>query len=239
MGIGDYIKKNLEESKQRATERLEQARQAKTEYNQQTHCQLVITAGNNHISCKGSCTMHQRPDGSVYFNNNTIRNYRLISYTWNGPLYNSVTNSNTTGTEVKKGKGGKIIGGAIIGSMINPVGAAIGAAAGAGSKSQKNINSNTVSTTQNIEIATPASIKLKCIETNEVFGISFNCTTAIDTRIRLFNFDGEQSLQIEQQAPIISANDNFEQLKKLKELLDMNAITQEEFDLQKRKLLDM
>ena len=245
MGLTDFVKKSYNETKQKVMEQMEQNRQAMINYNQQTHCQLIVTAGNNHILCKGSCTMHQRPDGSVFFNSNTTRNYRLISYTWNGPLYNSITNSNTTGTEITKGKGGKIVGGAIVGSVIGPAGTLVGAAAGAGSKGKKNINSNTVSTTRNIEVATPASMKLRCIETNEVFGISFNCTSEIDTKIRLFNFDGEQTPQIEQQTPkLITDNsntsmDSLEQLKKLKELLDMDAITQEEYDIQKKKLLNL
>ena len=34
-------------------------------------------------------------------------------------------------------------------------------------------------------------------------------------------------------------NDNLEQIKQLKELLDMEAITQEEFDLKKKQLLNL
>lgn len=251
MGIKEFIKKNYEDSKQRSEERREQNRLAAIEYNQQTHCQLLLTSGSNYILSGNNCTMHQRQDGSVFFNNNRERNYRLLSYTWNGPIYNSITNSNTntitTGTEVKKGKAGKIVGGALVGAMINPAGALVGAAAGACSKGKKNMhsnsNSNTVSTTQNIEIATPASIKLRCIETNETFGILFNCTSVLDTKIRLFNFDNENiqdSYNPEQQTQnlIEDDSDSLDKIKKLKELLDMGAITQEEFDIQKSKLLN-
>ena len=251
MGLKEFVKKNYEESKQRSEERREQNRQAMLEYNQQTHCPLVITSGCNHLLSGSNCTMHQRPDGSVFFNNNKTRNYRLLSYTWNGPLYDSITNTNTNtntnGTEIKKGKAGKIVGGALVGAMINPAGALVGAAAGAGSKGQKRThstsNSNSVSTTKNVEVATPGSIKLRCIETNEVFGILFNCTSILDAKIRLFNFDGEQTpYNLEQQPQNFSENnsdtlDNFEQIKKLKELLDIGAITQEEFEMQKAKLL--
>ena len=40
------------------------------------------------------------------------------------------------------------------------------------------------------------------------------------------------------QAPAAAA-DPYEELKKLKELLDLNIITQEEFDAKKKKLLDL
>ena len=39
--------------------------------------------------------------------------------------------------------------------------------------------------------------------------------------------------------PSAAASDPYEELKKLKELLDLNIITQEEFDIKKKKLLDL
>ena len=40
-------------------------------------------------------------------------------------------------------------------------------------------------------------------------------------------------------APQAPATDPYEELKKLKELLDMGIVTQEEFDAKKKKLLDL
>ncbi len=40
-------------------------------------------------------------------------------------------------------------------------------------------------------------------------------------------------------APPASASDPYEELKKLKELLDMDIITKEEFDIKKKQLLDL
>lgn len=242
MGLVDFVKKNYEEQKNRYQENAEKNRQLALEYAKQTHCNLVLTAGMNHIMSSNSSVMHQRPDGSIYFNYNRDRNYKLISYNWNGPLYNSITNSNTTGTEIKKGKGGKIVAGAAVGSLINSVGALVGAAAGAGSKGVKNIKSNTISNTQNVEVPTPASIKLRCIETNEIFGIAFNCTSELDAKLKLFNYEDElpsEDVTMDNNSVNIVSpvSDNLEQIKKLKELLDLGAITPAEFDEQKMKLL--
>jgi predicted Zn-dependent peptidase len=41
------------------------------------------------------------------------------------------------------------------------------------------------------------------------------------------------------QGPAPAAMDPYEELKKLKELLDMGIVTQEEFDAKKKKLLDL
>jgi hypothetical protein len=42
-----------------------------------------------------------------------------------------------------------------------------------------------------------------------------------------------------QASPPSSASDPYEELKKLKELLDMDIITKEEFDIKKKQLLDL
>lgn len=48
-----------------------------------------------------------------------------------------------------------------------------------------------------------------------------------------------EKVKKQKQQPITTADDPYEQVKKLKELLDMGAITQEEFDAKKKELLHL
>lgn len=253
MGFKELVKKQVDAY----TEKKELSAQRQQEYNEQTHLMMNFTCSTQKIQCGANCMMHQKPDGTVLFGYNTVNTYRLVSYEWSGPQYNTITKSNTSGTEIKKGKAGKIGAGAVIGGLAGPAGMAIGAAMGAGSKGQKNIQSNTTSVSQQIEIPTPATIKLKNTSTGEVFGLTFNCTTQLDAKIRAFNFDSEPYVTStpeptpaslpEWHAPQDSvgpqnsqpSTDPYEEIKKLKELLDMDVITQEEFDSKKKQLLNI
>lgn len=165
MGFKELVQKQVDAY----TEKRELAAQRQKEFNEQTHIMMNFTSGTQQIKCAPNCAMHQRPDGTIHFGFNTVKSYVLVSYEWNGPQYNTITNSNTQGTEIKKGKAGKIGVGAVAGSLVSfGVGTAVGAAMGAASKGQKNIQSNTTSISQQVEIPTPATIKLKDIETGEI-----------------------------------------------------------------------
>lgn len=209
------------------------------EYQKQMHCQLSLTSGGNFISCPpGLCMMSQRQDGSVYFGTNTNRNYRLISYNWSGPLFDTTTLSNTNGQEITNGKAGKIGVGAVVGTMIAPgVGTAVGAAMGAGSKGKKSHSASTITNVKQIENKTPATLKMRCIETGEIFGISFQCNSEIDVKLKLFQFDGEEKTS--DSVAFIDSIDSLDKIKKLKELLDIGAITAEEFEQKKQQLLNL
>ena len=244
MGLKDLVQKQVDAY----SEKKELAAKRQQEYNEQTHLMLNFTSNTQKIQCGPSCMMHQKPDGTVLFGYNTINTYRLVSYEWSGPQYNTITRSNTAGTEIKKGKAGKIGAGAVVGSIIAPgLGTAVGAAMGAGSKGKKNIQSSTTSISQQTEIPTPATLKLKNISTGEIFGLTFNCTSQLDAKIKAFNFDGEEFAPAPAQEtlpewsidPPQTASDPYEELKKLKELLDMNIISQEEFDEKKQQLLNL
>ena len=51
--------------------------------------------------------------------------------------------------------------------------------------------------------------------------------------------DSAESTETVQTATAPAASDPYEELKKLKELLDMDIITKEEFDIKKKQLLDL
>lgn len=249
MGLKDLVKQQIEAY----SEKKELAAQRTQEYNQQTHIMLNLTSGSQKIKSSPTCALHQKPDGTVYFNYNTVDSYMVISYEWNGPQYNTVTNSNTQGTKIKKGKAGRIGVGALIGAPLSPAGALVGAAMGAGSKGVENTKSHTTSISQQFEIPTPATLKLKNIETCEVFGLTFNCTSQLDAKIKALRFESEmpetpvsenllennssETHFIQESAA--TASDPYEELRKLKELLDMDIITQDEFDAKKRQLLNL
>ncbi|WP_342985747.1 SHOCT domain-containing protein [[Clostridium] symbiosum] len=187
-------------------------------------------------------SIHQRVDGSVYFNSDTSKLYTISSYEWNGPEYNVVTNTtaNETGknTTKKQGKALKIGAGALLGNLVAPgVGTLVGAAMGAGSKGKEKTKghktTNSQQTDKKVENSTVAFLTLISIDTKKVYKISFKCNTKLDATLRCFDIvtpDTKESI-------VIDTQKSLEGIKALKELLDMGAITQEEFDTKKKQLL--
>lgn len=244
MGLSNLVKEQVKKQVDAYKEKKETSLQRQKEYAQQTHLFINFTSGTQKIQCPPGCMIHQNPDGTVHFGYNTVNTYKLISYEWNGPQFNTITNSSTNGTEIKKGKAGKIGVGAALGSMVNPAGALVGAAMGAGSKGRKDIHSNTTSISTQKEIPTPAVLKVQNTSTGEIIGLTFNCTSLLDAKIKAFTFDSEFSSSKTEEEPqllekqnIPQANTSYDELAKLKKLLDMGVITQEDFDIKKKQLL--
>lgn len=200
------------------------------------------------VNFTGVGKLKQDEQGRIFFNDKNPVFFDLISYEFNGPLYKNVTESRTkgenkvTGEEKtkKKGKAGKIIGGAIIGSLFTPLGSLVGAAAGAGSKGKSktkknlttNINTLSKETHKQVEIPSTATIKLRNIQTNEEVNLLIVCDSLINAK--LSNFTVKQFDTAEE-----TSDGYITELKKLKELLDLDIITQEEFELKKTNLLDL
>ncbi|MDB2016770.1 SHOCT domain-containing protein [[Clostridium] symbiosum] len=187
-------------------------------------------------------SIHQRVDGSIYFNSDTSKLYTISSYEWNGPEYDVVTNTsaNVTGknTTKKQGKALKIGAGALLGNLVAPgVGTLVGAAMGAGSKGKEKTKGHKTTNSQQIEKkvenSTIAFLTLINIDTRKVYKISFKCDTKLDAALRCFDIvipDSKESI-------VIDTQKSLEDIKVLKELLDMGAITQDEFDTKKKQLL--
>ena len=204
----------------------------------QTHIPLQISAGFQHIHVSSKTTMYQRQDGTVYFDKNVNEAYILLNYWWNGPRFDMVTKTvTTTNTKSKtKGKTGRIAGGAVVGTLLMPgIGTAVGAAAGAGGRKKSKSYSTTINSDMqhSQELDTPATLRLKNIYTNEYISIVISCNTVIDSKIKCFRFMPEQS----KPELVKDTADSLKGIKALKELLDMGAITQEEFETKKRQLL--
>lgn len=214
-------------------------KQLKQEQLMQTHVSLQISAGFQHIHVSSKTTMFQRHDGTVYFDKNVNEAYILLNYSWNGPHFDMVTKTvSTTNTKSKtKGKSGKIAGGAVVGTLLMPgIGTAVGALAGAGGRKKSKSHSTTINNDvhHSQELNTPATLRLKNLNTNEYINIVIACNTIVDSQIRCFQFMIEQAKNNQSN----DAADSLKGIKALKELLDMGAITQEEFDTKKRQLLN-
>ena len=168
--------------------------------------------------------------------------YALMDYEWNGPEYRTVektaTTSHTKGKSKEKTKRRGHLAGAVIGTAIAPgVGTIVGAAVGTGKKTKGKSNSITTgtatTTSDNIEVDSYASMKMRNVETNQVNTIGFYCSSNIDMQLKSFNIS--QSSDIVEN--VRNQKTSVELLKDYKELLDSGIITQEEFEQKKIELL--
>lgn len=191
--------------------------------------------------------LKQWKDGSVTVSDAPTK-YELFDYEWNGPEYRTVekttTTSHTNGKSKEKTKRKGRLAGAVIGTAAtavtlgNPVvGAAVGAAVGTGKKTKGKNNSTTTgtatTTSDNIEVDSYASMKMRNIETNQINTIGFRCSSNIDMQLKSFNIS-KSSDAVEN---VRNQKTSVELLKDYKELLDSGIITQEEFDQKKSELL--
>lgn len=168
--------------------------------------------------------------------------YTLMDYEWNGPEYRTVekttTTSRTKGKNKEKTKRRGHLTGAVIGTAIAPgVGTIVGAAVGTGKKTKGKNNSTTTgtatTTSDNIEVDSYASMKMRNVETNQVNTIGFYCSSNIDMQLKSFNIS-KSSDAVEN---VRNQKTSVELLKDYKELLDSGIITREEFNQKKTELL--
>ena len=259
MGLLDTIRNGIterQEEQRLAQERQQQFQLKMQECGKDRSLFIQPTFGHFQLGIKSTATLRQKTNGTVYFDIADDITYHLIGYEWNGPIYNQVvsaqsnTNANTNQVYVsqttKKGKAGKMAAGAIIGTFIMPgIGTAVGTAIGAGGKSKQTTTGNSASATRsnsnsqqvsrNIEQNTTAIIRLKRLSDNTIHSLTIVCNTGIDAQIRCFNIQEERSVA----DASAEAAESLKGIKALKELLDMGAITQEEFDAKKNQLLNL
>lgn len=188
-------------------------------------------------------TIYQQNDGFVYFNKDDTVLFEFCEYVWDGPQYRTIVNTVTKGKEKGETKRkGRIIG-AVVGTALLPgVGTVIGATHGTGNKkSKKNMNSHSKTYEDIEEVKTPASIKVKNLETGEYCVLTFDCDSKLNSLLSQFIQTTSKEIEYknneDNNIETINANDSYEELKKVKELLDMGIITQEEFDIKKKELL--
>ena len=120
-----------------------------------------------------------------------------------------------------KNKGKKVVGRSIAGAMIaGPAGMIIGGLTGKDKIKDKSV----------------AVITLQDQDTHNVRMFTFKCEAKDVNKYKLLPKKPLIEDETVVEAPPV---DSLEQLKKLKELLDLEAITQEEFDLKKKELLSI
>lgn len=192
-------------------------------------------------SHKTPFVLKQWEDGYVTIAD-TSEKYIPMDYEWNGPEYRTVekttTASHTKGTSKEKTKRKGRLTGAVVGTVLAPgVGTVVGAAVGTGKKTKGKNNSTTTgtatTTSDNIEVDSYASMKLRNIETDQINTIGFYCSSNIDMQLKSFNIS-KSSDAVEN---VRNQKTSVELLKDYKELLDSGIITQEEFDQKKSELL--
>lgn len=185
--------------------------------------------------------------GIIWFDYNTKKEYEVLEYTWSGPRYQDVMiQNNDSSTQTRGGRKGRLAG-AIIGTILMPgLGTVIGAAVGTGKKEDSNTRGQTISHVETREVPVNAYMKLRDLERDQLVNISFECTSEMDVRIRNnITLNLEQGAYIEFDQPELlpepesepETKDVISQLKELKALLDDGAISKEEYEVLKKKII--
>lgn len=154
--------------------------------------------------------------------------YTFDHFTWGGSTFTQTT---TTKGEINtQGRSGSaLVGGAIAG----PIGAVFG-----GARKKKSKVDTTSMTTSN-ETGSKATIYLRNVSDQTIKEINTNLTSAEARNIENFFSNIEYTKSTPNQNGSISEKSPIDQLKELKELLDMGIVNQEEFDKKKKELLGL
>lgn len=214
--------------------------------NSELSANFICKSGKKQITTNllPNVTIYQQKDGYIYFNKDDSILFELLNYSWDGPQYKTVIKTDTKGHEKGKTKRKGRVAGAVIGSVLLPgAGAVAGALMGTHKKSNKEIASHTETYQEQEEIPCIASLQVKKVSTGEIATVTFDCTSELNAKLRQFRVRAiSNNIESVQQTSVINneANyDPYEELAKLKKLLDIGAITQEEFDLKKKQLLGL
>ena len=185
--------------------------------------------------------------GIVYFGYYADKEYEVLHYEWDGPRYeNYMIQDQNSHTHTSGGRKGRQTG-AIIGTILMPgLGTVIGAAVGTGKKEDSNTHGQATSHMETKEVWAPAKMKLRELTTDRIVNITFQCTSELDTKIRnniTVNLDAVDYIDVSPKAIPFEETarpenkDVLAQIRELKSLLDDGAITQEEYELLKKKII--
>lgn len=188
--------------------------------------------------------------GIVWFERNG-REFEVVDYDWNGPRFQDVMiQDNESNTQTKGGRKGRLAG-ALIGTLIAPgIGTVIGAAVGTGRKEDANTRGQTISHIETREIPVIAYLHLRDLYNDDILQVSFRCTSELDARIRnhiavnltSLEYDAVIEPEVlplpEQTESTQKATDLLAQLRELKQLLDDGAISEEEYAVLKKKIME-
>ncbi|WP_035053189.1 SHOCT domain-containing protein [Carnobacterium pleistocenium] len=214
---------------------------------------LQIKSGREKIGVgfTGLGEMKQNEDGLIYFNKKNPVYFEYLEYTFDGPVYNTVVESRQNGMSStkgkdkskQKGKSGKVVGGAILGTLLFPgVGTVVGAYAGGKGKNKKKgenssvtkDSSQSIETQRQVEVPSIATLRFKNVETSEEFSIQIVCDSLKNAQ--LINF---KTTKPKNTILVDDSKSFLDQIKEYKELFDLNIISQEEFNKKKAELLNL
>lgn len=204
-----------------------------------------ITDGKRHFINKNMVSMYQqKSDHLIYFGDGNEQNrfFKLLTYKWDGPKYKEYYVTNTTNTGEARSHPSHPILGATIGTLIAPgVGTVLGGLAGLGTKTDETTNTQTVTTPEEQEIPSDAVITLQDVQTGEVFDVRFLCNEEMNETLKNFYAFGPlPPLPGPDDAkPAADRMDPFEEMKKMKQMLDLGIITKKEYEEKKQELLGL
>ena len=153
------------------------------------HTKITITSGKKLVSERfGATDMWQQKDGYIYFDKDDSKLYEFLGYTWDGAQYKTISVSNTKGKDKHKVKKKGRLTGAVVGTMIAPgIGTAIGAMAGTGNKAIDGKNkSQTIVNERQEEVDSPATIRLRRKDSQEIVSLVINCNTSKNNELSMF-----------------------------------------------------
>ena len=182
--------------------------------------------------------MEQQPeDHLIYFNSGDKqkRFFKLLNYHWDGPKYEEyIITNNEVNENVHTHRTHHLLG-ALAGDVLaGGLGAVIGGVAGLGSKSDVSSSTTSTSTPETEEVPAKAKITLEDASSHDVFTVDFMCTSDLDQTFKKFYvFKGNPDPDNKNLAKM----DPFEEMEKMKKMLDEGIISQEEFDRKKKELL--
>lgn len=191
-------------------------------------CSLNVSESNRHFG-RNQVFIYKTDDNWLITDLDVTNKFKIIGIEWNGAEYRSDYRSygtvNTVGTTKRKGR----VLGAVLGTAVAPgIGTVVGALHGTGNNKIEQ-HSGTSSITQEVkrEVPTTAYITIKYKDTNIEERFSILCMT--NTVETLYNLVCQEDIE--------ENDNNLVKIKQLKELLDIGAITQEDFDAKKTELL--
>ena len=168
--------------------------------------------------------------GDLFTIDNKEPAFTILNIKWNGKnIVSNVLSVTDTANNGKSKKTGRVIG-AAVGTLIAPgIGTVIGAAHGTGN-TKTNENSTSITRTHNIVKEEVSDIELDIQYENEYTEtLKYQCyEKQANILLTLFN-----------ERNTLNHFDLYEEIKKLKELFDIGAITQEEFEAKKKQLLNL
>lgn len=171
--------------------------------------------------------MTQRKDGSVYFEKEDVEFFRIVSFNWEGPKYEERSETITQTTSKKSGLGRAVVGGVLAG----PAGAIVGGMTG---KSKGEATSTTRFYQE--EVASPGILVLKDIETSAEHQLEMSIKQRTASVIQEMH-KLSQKQELPKTNPDAIVNNDLDEIRKYKQLVDEGIITESEFEKKKKQIL--